>query len=154
MRESLFETIVGALVVIVAGFFLAFALTSTSSGSGSTGAYEVIARFNAVTGVDRGTDVRIAGVKVGRVLDVEFDPARAEAVLTLSLRDDIELPDDSDARISSDGLLGGSFVSIEYGGGFDVIPTDGTGEIIYTRGSVDLLTLFASFASGQGSGEE
>ncbi|OZB15199.1 MAG: hypothetical protein B7X53_12085, partial [Hyphomonas sp. 34-62-18] len=63
-----------------------------------------------------------------------------------------ELPDDTDARISTDGLLGGAYIALEPGAGFDVIPQDGTGEIQYTRGSVDLLTLFASFASGGGGG--
>ena len=65
---------------------------------------------------------------------------------------DVTLPDDSDARVVSDGLLGRAYIAIEPGGSFDNIPTDGSGEIIYTRGAVDLLTLFASFA--QGGGEE
>ena len=49
-------------------------------------------------------------------------------------------------------LLGGAYVALEPGGSFDNIPQDGSGEIQYTRGSVDLLTLFASFASGGGNG--
>ena len=80
---------------------------------------------------------------------------RAEAVLRLAVDAGLELPDDTDARISTDGLLGGAYIALEPGGGFDVIAQDGTGEIVYTRGSVDLLTLVGSFASSLGDdGEE
>ena len=152
MRESFFETLIGAIVVGVAGFFLWFALArgGDSSGMGAN-QYEVTARFNSVSGISRGSDVRIAGVKAGVVKTIDGDPQTFEAILKLSLDSKWELPDDTDARISTDGLLGGAYIALEPGAGFDVIPQDGTGEIQFTRGSVDLLTLFASFASG-GSG--
>ena len=63
-------------------------------------------------------------------------------------------PDDTDARITADGLLGGSYIALEPGGGFDLIAQDGTGEILFTRGSVDLLTLVGSFASSLNDGED
>ena len=150
MRESIFETLVGAVVVAVAAVFLWFALAVGGDAEASGDQYTVIARFNNVSGISRGSDVRIAGVKAGVVKSIEGDPERFEAVLTLALDKKWELPDDTDARISTDGLLGGSYIGLEPGGGFDVIPQDGTGEIQYTRGSVDLLTLFASFAGGGG----
>lgn len=153
MRNSVFETLLGAAVILVAGAFLMFSLSSAPSGGGGE-SYLVKARFNSVVGIDRGSDVRMAGIKVGRVVDLNFDTERYEAVLTLSIDNAIELPDDSDAKVTSDGLLGGAFLAVEPGGGFDVIAQDGSGEILYTRGSVDLLTLFASFASSGGSGEE
>ena len=64
---------------------------------------------------------------------------------------DLALPDLRLARPrEQDGLLGGAYVALQPGGGFDVIAADGTGEITQTQGSVDLLTLFAQFAGGQG----
>lgn len=154
MRESFFETLIGAVVVGVAGFFLWFAL-ARGGDSAAIGAnqYEVTARFNSVSGISRGSDVRIAGVKAGVVKTIDGDPETFEAVLKLSLDSKWALPDDTDARISTDGLLGGAYIALEPGAGFDTIAQDGSGEIIYTRGSVDLLTLFASFASGGGSTE-
>lgn len=149
MRESAFETLIGALVVAVAAIFLWFALArggDAASMSGKT--YDVTARFNSVSGLARGSDVRIAGVKAGVIKSIEGDPKRFEAVVTMTLDSKWELPDDTDARVSTDGLLGGAYIALEPGGGFDNIPQDGTGEIQYTRGSVDLLTLFASFAAG------
>ncbi|MEO1101959.1 MAG: MlaD family protein [Pseudomonadota bacterium] len=154
MRESIFETLIGLVVVSVAGVFLWFALASGGDNTAGNDKYELTARFNNVSGVARGSDVRLAGVKVGVVQAIEADYERAEGVLTLTVDQALELADDTSARISTDGLLGGAYVSLEQGGGFDVIPRDGTGEIVYTRGSVDLLTLFASFASGSGGDGE
>lgn len=153
MRESFFETLIGAIVIGVAGFFLWFALARGGDASSiGENQYEVTARFNSVSGISRGSDVRIAGVKAGVVKSIEGDPQTFEAVLKLTLDSKWELPDDTDARISTDGLLGGAYIALEPGAGFDNIPQDGSGEIQYTRGSVDLLTLFASFASGGGGG--
>lgn len=154
MRESVFETIIGAVVVAVAGGFLWFALARGGETSSVRGEYEVTARFNNVGGMPRGADVRIAGVKAGVVKSIEGDPERFEAVVRLTVDPKWQLPEDSDARIVTDGLLGGAYVSIEPGGSFDNIAQDGTGEIRFTRGSVDLLTLFASFATGGGGGDD
>jgi phospholipid/cholesterol/gamma-HCH transport system substrate-binding protein len=154
MRESAFETLIGAIVVAVAAFFLWFALARGGDTQSGADTYDVTARFNSVSGIARGSDVRIAGVKAGVVKTIDGDPETYEAVLTMSVDSKWQLPDDTDARISTDGLLGGAYIALEPGAGFDMISQDGTGEIQYTRGSVDLLTLFASFASGSGSDDD
>lgn len=150
MRESAFETLIGAVVVAVAAVFLWFALARGGEASSSGGTYDVTARFNSVSGLATGSDVRLAGVKSGVVKNIDVDPKTYEAVVTLSLNSKWALPDDTDARISTDGLLGGAYIALEPGAGTENIPQDGKGEIQYTRGSVDLLTLFASFAAGSG----
>lgn len=150
MRESLFETVVGAAVVAIAAVFLWFALARGGESGASPNQYDVTARFNSVSGLARGADVRIAGVKAGVVKQIDGDPERFEAVVTMSLDPKWSLPDDTDARVSTDGLLGGAFIALEPGGGLETIAKDGTGIVQYTRGSVDLLTLFASFAAGGG----
>ncbi|MEO9968353.1 MAG: MlaD family protein [Hyphomonadaceae bacterium] len=150
MREAVFETLIGFGVVAFAGAFFLFAMANGRETTSGTDSYEVTARFNNVVGLSRGSDVRLAGVKIGVVQDIEADYERAEAVLRMSVDSALDLPDDTDARISTEGLLGGSFVALELGGGYDVIEKDGTGEIIFTRGSVDLLTLVGSFASSLG----
>jgi len=150
MRESVVETLIGAVVLIVALIFLWFALANGADAPTGSGRYDVTARFNNVSGINRGSDVRLAGVKIGVVKSIESDFDRYEAVVTLAIDEGAPLPDDTDARISTDGLLGGAYVALEPGASFDYIARDGSGEILYTRGSVDLLTLFASFASGSG----
>ncbi len=154
MRESVFETLVGAIVVAVAAIFLWFALARGGEASASAAQYDVTARFNNVSGLSRGSDVRIAGVKAGIVKAIDGDTDRFEAVVTLALDSKWALPDDTDARISTDGLLGGAYIALEPGAGMETIAQDGTGIIEYTRGSVDLLTLFASFAAGSGSSDD
>jgi phospholipid/cholesterol/gamma-HCH transport system substrate-binding protein len=136
------ETILGAIVAVVAVGFFAFAAAQAGQTGASNG-YDLIARFNRVDGVAVGSDVRVSGVKVGVVRAVTLDPETYLAEVTLTIDGNVRVLDDSTARIATDGLLGGSFVSIEPAG-MDVLPPGG--EIPNTQGSVDLLTLFASFA--------
>jgi phospholipid/cholesterol/gamma-HCH transport system substrate-binding protein len=144
------ETLLGAAVVVVAVGFFAFA--AAQGGQSETGpGYELNARFQRVNGIARGSDVRVSGVKVGVVRSVALDPETYEAVLVMSVNNGVQVPDDSTASIASDGLLGGAYVNIEPAG-FDLIAAGGT--IPNTRGSIDLLTLFASFAQGGGENDE
>jgi hypothetical protein len=85
MRESMFESLVGAAVIAVAGVFLWFAIDRGGEASAGPDRYELTARFNNISGIDRGADVRIAGVKAGVVKAIDGDPKRFEAVLTMSL---------------------------------------------------------------------
>lgn len=162
MRESIFETLIGAAVLVVAGVFLWFALArGGEAASAPSGSVELGARFNSVSGVERGTDVRMAGVKIGTVRKIELDPERAEALVTMAVSKElVPLDDGTTARIQAEGLLGGNYINLEPASGFGTIEPcpegqelfgdTGCGEILYTQGSVDLLTLFASFANGNG----
>lgn len=164
MRESIFETLIGLAVLVVAGVFLWFALARGGDGAGSDGDTLIGARFSSAASIDRGTDVRMAGVKIGTVRDVSLDRARSEAKVTFSVRADIlPLGDGTTARVQSDGLLGGSYINLEEAEGFgeivacvgdeELFGDSGCGEILYAQGSIDLMTLFASFASGSGDDE-
>jgi phospholipid/cholesterol/gamma-HCH transport system substrate-binding protein len=141
------ETILGAVVAAVAIGFFAFAAAQAGQTSARDG-YDLTARFNRVDGINVGSDVRISGVKVGVVRAIELDPATYDARLTLTVNNGIQVLDDSVARVSSDGLLGGAYIAIEPTG-MDALAAGG--EIPNTQGSVDLLTLFASMAQGSQS---
>jgi len=141
------ETILGAIVAVIAVGFFAFA-TAQAGQTGSAGGYDLIARFQRVDGIAVGSDVRVSGVKVGVVRAVELDPETYLARLTLTVDRNVHVLDESTARIATDGLLGGAYVAIEPAG-MDALTAGG--EIPNTQGSVDLLTLFASFAQGQGN---
>jgi phospholipid/cholesterol/gamma-HCH transport system substrate-binding protein len=160
MRESLFETLIGVAVVAVAGFFLVFSL-SQQSGAATGDSYALSAKFGRVDGIGPGTDVRIAGVKVGSVTYVNVDPATLKAEVKMNVRKDILLPVDSTAQVQSDSLLGGSYIYVLAGGDPDEnLPTDGSGVFDFTRGSVDILSLLleavgnASGGGDQGSGQQ
>jgi len=146
MQNSIVETLIGAAVIAVAAFFLAFAYSST--GSGPVSGYDVVAKFNRVDGVNVGSDVRMSGIKVGTVEKMSLDPKSYNAVVTLALDSSVKLPDDSSVRITSEGLLGNQYLSIEPGASMDMIKPGG--EIENTQGSIDLIGLLgkAVFSSG------
>ncbi len=137
MKDEIFETILGALVLIIAAGFLFFAYAQTSNSAGS--GYEVTAKFSRIDGITRGTDVRMSGIKIGTVTSQDLDPQTFMAVLRLTIRSDVQLPDDSSVKISTEGLLGRSYISIEPGGSMNSVGPGG--ELVFTQGSVDLMSL-------------
>ena len=137
MQHNLVETLVGAFVIAVSAIFLSYGY-SVSDMSPKSG-YKLIAEFDRIDGLTVGSDVRMSGIKVGTVIYQELNKQNFYATVTLSINDDIELPDDTSAKITMEGLLGGNYVSLTPGGGFDLL-TDGD-EISYTQGSVDLIGL-------------
>lgn len=163
MRESLVETLIGLAVVVAAGLFLWFALARGGDAPTSASDREIGARFSSVAGINRGADVRVAGVKVGVVKSISLDTDTNEAQTILAIDDSLQIFDDAVARIQTDGLLGGAYIALDPGyDAFAMGPVPGcaAGETLFdgsgcamisnTQGSVDLLTLFASFASGGG----
>ena len=139
------EIAVGAAVVAVAIGFLAYASSVADLGGSSTG-YELTASFRSIEGVSVGTDVRLAGVKIGTVTDVTLNPQTFRADTDMTIIDGIELPDDSAVVISSEGLLGGNFVEILPGGSpFNFEPG---AEIEDTQSSVSLVSLLLKFVTG------
>ena len=138
------ETILGAIVVAVAVGFFAFA-SAQAGQNGNRPGYDLSALFNRVDGINVGSDVRVSGVKVGVVKAISLDTDTYQARLTFTIDNTVKVNDQSTARIQSDGLLGGAYVSIEPGG---LTPLAAGGMIENTQGTVDLLSLFASFAGG------
>lgn len=150
MKSNALETLVGAAVIAVAvGFFL-FAYRSAGLG-GPGGGYHVIAQFDNISGIHVGTDVRVAGIKVGTVVGQSLDPKSYQARLDMLLQPGVQLSDDTSAKITSEGLLGAQFVALDPGGS-DTKITDG-GELSYTQGAVDLWSLIsqAMFSNKGGS---
>lgn len=124
MGRNLIETVMGAVVLLVAGLFVFFAydLAQVDTARG----YEIKANFLRIGGLTRGSDVRISGIKVGTVLDARLDPTTFDAVVTLAMVPDVQLPADTQASIDSDGLLGGKYVRLEPGQAAERIAHGGT----------------------------
>ena len=153
MKHSLFETLVGALVLALAGAFFVYGARTSDFSAG--GGYVVSANFGRIDGLAIGSDVRLAGVKIGSVSRQALNTETFEARVEFTIENGIPLPDDSVAKVTLDGLLGGAYLSIEPGGSFDNLPTDGTGVITRTQGSVDLIGLASrAVLGGPGSGDE
>lgn len=145
MRENWIEVITGALVLVVAVGFVIFA-TAGTSGAARDGTYPLTASFTSVEGVSVGTDVRLAGVKIGTVTAMELNPETFRADVTFNVANDIELPDDSSVLISSEGLLGGNFMEIQPGG--SPFNLEEGAEVLDTQSSVSLVTLLLRFVGG------
>ncbi|WP_308909805.1 outer membrane lipid asymmetry maintenance protein MlaD [Pseudokordiimonas caeni] len=141
MTSNWIETIVGAAVLVVAGWFLIFAYGRTEGGM--TGGYELSARFNKVSGLTIGSDVRLSGIKVGAVKSQKIDPDTYQAIVTFSVTRDVTLPEDSAAAITAEGLLGGNYLAL-IPGGSDEMLEDGD-EIAETQDAVDLMGLIGKF---------
>ncbi|MCA8879653.1 MAG: outer membrane lipid asymmetry maintenance protein MlaD [Rhodobacteraceae bacterium] len=147
MSENRAELLVGAVVICVAVGFLAYAGNRAGELQNTSG-YALTASFRSAEGVAVGTDVRLAGVKIGSVTGLNLNPQTFRADATLSIRQGVELPDDSSVIIASEGLLGGNFVEMQPGGSpFNFEPG---AEITNTQGAVSLLELLAKFV-GSGS---
>lgn len=142
------ETIVGAAVLSAAAFFAYFA---SQAGGGSIGdGYRLSAQFSSATGVTVGTDVRVAGVKVGRVSALDLDPDTYQAKLELTLRGAVQLPTDTLAKVANENLLGGSFISLEPGADESMLVEGDSLQL--TQGAPDLLDLLQQFGGGSSSG--
>ncbi|SPH18439.1 putative phospholipid ABC transporter-binding protein MlaD [Defluviimonas aquaemixtae] len=150
MSENVTEVVTGAGVLAVALGFLVFA-SDRATFSAATDSYELVASFRSVEGVTVGTDVRMAGVKVGTITDLALNPTTFFADARLTVRNGIVVPDDSTAVVASEGLLGGAFVEILPGG--SPIDLDPGAEIENTQGSVSVIALLMKFV-GAASGDD
>ena len=145
MAHDTTEVLTGAAVLALALGFAAYVAQGAGVSTSSRN-YELTASFRSVEGISVGTDVRLAGVKVGTVTRLQLDPSTFYADATISVRDDILLPNDSSILISSEGLLGGSFVELSPGGSPDnFAPGE---EIEDTQGAVSVVSLLMKFVSG------
>jgi phospholipid/cholesterol/gamma-HCH transport system substrate-binding protein len=146
VANSVAETVIGAVVLAAAAGFVLYA-GKTRGVEISGGSYPLTASFRSAEGIAVGSDVRLAGISVGSVTGLELDPTSYQAEVTLTVRDGLEIPEDSDVKIASESLLGGSFVEIAPGASEFMLQAGD--EILNTQGSVSLLNLLMRFGTGQ-----
>ncbi|MDA7427205.1 outer membrane lipid asymmetry maintenance protein MlaD [Primorskyibacter aestuariivivens] len=150
MAENTTEVLVGGVVLAAAIGFVVYAGQATGLSKSDAG-YPLTASFRSLEGVQVGTDVRLAGVKIGTVTEVDLNVETYRADTVFTVRDGIQIPDDSAIAISSEGLLGGNFVEIVPGGSpFYFEPGQ---EMEDTQGAVSLISLLLKFVSGSGDEE-
>lgn len=149
MAENTTEIITGGAVLAVAvGFFLYAGQIAGFSGGSSFETYT--ASFRSAEGVSVGTDVRMAGVKVGSVTGLALNAKTFRADATMHIERAVELPEDTAVVISSEGLLGGNFVELLPGGSpFNLEPGS---EILDTASAVSLVNLLLKFVTGDQAG--
>lgn len=141
MKSSALETLIGAVIIALAIGFFGYAYKTSGMGSNAGGGYKISAEFDNVNGVAIGSDVRVAGIKVGSVIGQSLNPKSYQARIDMAIQPQVQLSDDTSAKITSEGLLGANFVALEPGGS-DGKLVDG-GVISYTQGAVDLWSLIS-----------
>jgi phospholipid/cholesterol/gamma-HCH transport system substrate-binding protein len=146
-KDNIIEALVGLLVVLVAIGFVTFAYNRTQAGTANDG-YILKARFPNVAGVSPGTDVRVAGIKVGTVTKQSLDPGSYQALVEFGIDKALKLPIDSSASVTTEGLLGGTYVALTPGG--DSVMLKPGEEITETSGATDLMSLVGSFVNRSG----
>lgn len=149
MKRSVIETILGAVVLVVAGLFLMYGykMGNVANADGFT----ITADFAGIGGLKTGDDVQISGVKVGTISDVTLLPDSYLARVQLSVIDGLKLPTDTAALISSESLLGGRYLALEPGADEEII--ENGGHIQYTQAPQNLEQLLGQFIfSMQGDG--
>lgn len=144
-RHNPVELGVGAAVLLVAGAFMAYAMTNTGQVFATSG-YPLHATFDHVDGLSTGADVRIAGVKVGSIMAIRLDPKTYLADVRFTVQNAVKLSTDSSATVSTDGLLGGKYLALATGGEEEMLKPGG--EITITQGSLNLESLIGKYLFG------
>ena len=140
-RRNWAEVAVGAIVIAAAGSFLGFAVSS--SGRTAVGGYTLYADFEHIDGLYVGSEVRLAGVKVGTVTSARIDPQTYQAIVGFDVENQIKLPKDTSATITSDGLLGSKYLSLGPGG--DTADLKPGATLTITQGSISIEELLGKF---------
>jgi phospholipid/cholesterol/gamma-HCH transport system substrate-binding protein len=141
-NSSRLETIVGAAVIALAVGFFFYASKTAGVGGTVSGGYKVIAEFDNAEGINVGTDVRLAGIKIGTVTAQSLNAENYMARLELTLDPKVSLSDDTAAKVTSEGLLGGKFISMEPGGSETKLAEGSM--MTLTQGAVDIWSLISS----------
>lgn len=148
MQKNIFETLIGAVVLLVAAGFLVFAYKGSEMNMQTGDGYTLSAKFANATGISIGSDVRIGGIKIGVVSDMKLDPATYDAVAVMHIGSATRVPADSTAAIVGAGLLSDKFIQVTPGGD-DKMLADG-GNIGFTQSSVSLEELIGKFVFSGG----
>ena len=141
MKRNVIETVLGAVVLLVAVVFLGFSYSSANIGD--IRGYNITADFSGTGGLSIGDSVQISGVKVGNVAKIELKPDDYRARVTMQIDKSIKLPDDSAAFISSESLLGGKYMELQPGASEDYLSENG--HIEYTQAPQNLEQLLGKF---------
>ena len=146
MQRNTLETVMGAIVLLAAAGFVTLAYEAADIKG--NGGYEIIAEFGSTGGLSVGDDVRISGIKVGRITEQSLDPITYSARIAMAIAPDIEIPADTSARITAASLLGGNYLELMPGADNEMLPA---GAVIYdTRDPVSISDLLGKmvFSSG------
>lgn len=151
-RTRVLEIWVGLFVAggLAALFMLAMKVSNLTTLGDENSSYTLVAKFDNVGGLKVRSPVSVAGVRVGRVSNIEFDNQTFEAVVKMSISDKYNaFPQDTSAQIFTAGLLGEQYVALEPGGAEKVLKEGD--EIRLTQSALVLEQIIGQFLYSKAS---
>ena len=145
MKINFLEAFLGFMVLLVTGIFLFYVYVTIDSKMFKSEVFRLYARFENIDGIVAGSKVKLSGVNIGTVKSISLEPENFYAFVAIDFDKKFNFPDDTEASVQLEGLLGGSYISI-LPGGSDVMLLNNQ-EILYTQGSTSLLNLMLKFAT-------
>ena len=145
MKINFLDAFLGLLVLLVTGLFLFYIYITIDTKLFKGDGFQLHARFENIDGIVAGSKVKLSGVNIGTVKSISLEPDNFYALITMTFDKQFNFPDDTEASVQLEGLLGGSYISILPGGSEVILLNDQ--EILYTQGSTSLLNLMLKFAN-------
>ncbi len=145
MKINFLEAFLGFVVLLVTGIFLFYVYVTIDTKMFKSEVFRLYARFENIDGIVSGSKVKLSGVNIGTVKSISLEPENFYAFVAIDFDKKFNFPDDTEASVQLEGLLGGSYISI-LPGGSDVMLLNNQ-EILYTQGSTSLLNLMLKFAT-------
>ena len=145
MKINFLDAFLGFTVLLITGLFIFYVYITLDTKLFKSDGFSLHARFENIDGIVTGSKVKLSGVNIGTVKSISLEPDSYYAFITMNFDKKFSFPDDTEASVQLEGLLGGSYISI-LPGGSDVMLSNGQ-EILYTQGSTSLLNLMLKFAN-------
>ena len=145
MKINILDAFLGFTVLLITGLFLFYVYITLDTKLFKSDGFRLHARFENIDGIVTGSKVKLSGVNIGTVKSISLEPESYYALITINFDKKFSFPDDTEASVQLEGLLGGSYISILPGGSDVMLLNDQ--EILYTQGSTSLLNLMLKFAN-------
>ena len=144
MKVNFLDAFLGFCVLFVTSLFLVYIYITIDTKLFGNDGFQLHARFDNIDGIVAGSKVKLSGVNIGTVKSISLEPEDFYALITMNFDKQFNFPDDTEASVQLEGLLGGSYISILPGGSDVILLNDQ--EILYTQGSTSILNLMLKFA--------
>jgi phospholipid/cholesterol/gamma-HCH transport system substrate-binding protein len=143
MKKLNIQLLTGIFVMIGIASFTYIAVTIGGVRFTQQAGYTLTAQFDSISGLQAGAIVEAAGVRVGTVSDIRFDPDTYKAIVSIRINQDVPVSEDATASIRTQGIIGEKFIKISQGG-FPELLTDGD-EIEMTESALSLEELISKY---------